>query len=203
MSDSLKSHKSRLRKHFRNLRRQLSPSEQQAASQGIQQQLANRDFFTRHNTIASYLTNDGEPCLSLVHDTCWQHNIQVTVPVIHPFSRSHLIFLNYQKNSVMVNNKYQIPEPALSSQAIVPTRDLDAILVPLVAFDTNGRRLGMGGGYYDRTLASVIASPQRPTLIGVAHECQLCNELPYEHWDIPLDGIATPSRFIDMSSTVL
>jgi len=74
-----------------------------------------------------------------------------------------------------------------------PLAALDIALVPLVAFDDYGRRLGMGGGYYDRTFAYLRHREhwRRPKLIGVAFEFQRVAELPAQPWDVPLDGIIT------------
>ena len=75
---------------------------------------------------------------------------------------------------------------------------MDVILLPLVAFDRKGYRLGMGGGYYDRSLAFRRSRQQwrRPRLIGVAHSCQQHPGLPQQHWDVPLDCIITESEII-------
>ena len=74
--------------------------------------------------------------------------------------------------------------------------DLDLVLVPLVAFDDRGNRLGMGGGYYDQTFAFLSQRQhyRRPTLLGVAYEFQRLVALPVQAWDIPLDGVATEKR---------
>ena len=74
---------------------------------------------------------------------------------------------------------------------IVPAISLDLVLVPLVAFDRRGTRLGMGAGYYDRFFGS-IARALRPRIVGVAHEVQRsAADLPAAAWDVPLDGVLT------------
>ena len=67
---------------------------------------------------------------------------------------------------------------------------IGVVLTPLVAFDAEGSRLGMGAGYYDRCLATV-APPHRPQVVGIAYELQRADHLPSESWDIPLDAVVT------------
>ena len=84
-----------------------------------------------------------------------------------------------------------IPEPL----ATAPQIDPDIILVPLLAVDREGNRLGQGGGYYDRTLAGLRV--HRPVFaVGIAWECQLTDALVADPWDEPLDAVATPSRWL-------
>ncbi|BBN82699.1 hypothetical protein PA25_26840 [Pseudoalteromonas sp. A25] len=79
---------------------------------------------------------------------------------------------------------------------ICPLYELDYLLMPLVAFDHLGNRLGMGGGYYDKTLARYYKEHmKKPELIGLAHDCQKVEQLPTEAWDVPLQQIITPSKF--------
>lgn len=91
-------------------------------------------------------------------------------------------------------NRYGIAEPKLDQRLICPVRELDIIGTPLVAFDQSGQRLGMGGGYYDRTLAPWFKTQQGAMPIGLAHDCQQVEQLPTASWDIPLRKIVTPSK---------
>jgi 5-formyltetrahydrofolate cyclo-ligase len=92
-------------------------------------------------------------------------------------------------------NRYGILEPKLNCSQICPLPELDYVLMPLVAFDKFGNRLGMGGGFYDRTLARLYEQHwQQPQLIGLAHACQQVDELPIESWDVPLKTIITPDK---------
>ena len=115
--------------------------------------------------LAIYLANDGELNPQPFIDWCWQYrqqqknnnqpSIEVYLPVIHPFSNGHLLFFRYSPTTTMVNNKYGIAEPKLNILTLCPAHELDIIFTPLVAFDRQGNRLGMGGGFYDRTLANL------------------------------------------------
>ena len=96
----------------------------------------------------------------------------------------------------LVRNRFGIPEPSLRQHRIALPWALDVILVPLVGFDSACRRLGMGGGFYDRTLGFLRHRThwRRPTLIGLAHECQRVAELEAQPWDVPLDMVVTEKR---------
>jgi len=79
----------------------------------------------------------------------------------------------------------------------ISIQTLDVILLPLVGFDLTGNRLGMGGGYYDRLLATDhnnIRLNEKPILIGIGFEAQYCAEIPNEPWDIKLDAVITESK---------
>ncbi|GAL32535.1 5-formyltetrahydrofolate cyclo-ligase [Vibrio maritimus] len=144
--------------------------------------------------VALYLATDGELDTQPLIEWFWQQGIETYLPVIHPFSKGHLLFLRYAHTTPLVHNQYKILEPKLDTQTICPVADLDIIFTPLVAFDEDGQRLGMGGGYYDRTLAPFATNQAGPKAIGLAHDCQQVDRLPIESWDIPLSTIMTPSK---------
>jgi 5-formyltetrahydrofolate cyclo-ligase len=101
-----------------------------------------------------------------------------------------LQFGTYQANTPLIKNKYEIDEPQTTQ--FLPAPQLDAVLLPLVAFDNQGNRLGMGKGYYDKTFAFKTKGTP-PILIGVAHDCQKADNIPTDSWDISLDFILTES----------
>lgn len=101
-----------------------------------------------------------------------------------------LRFARWQHGARLYRNRFRIPEPR--QQARVSARAMDAVLLPLTGFDASGNRLGMGGGFYDRTLAFKRRQRKtRPLLVGVAHACQQGPALPAEAWDVPLAMIVT------------
>jgi 5-formyltetrahydrofolate cyclo-ligase len=124
-------------------------------------------------------------------ETCWQRNIDVYLPILHHFNKS-LWFAQYLPDTPLYNNRFGIPEP-LHSSTIRPWQ-LNWVLFPLVGFDSSGGRLGMGGGFYDRTFAHKNRWPKKPSLFGVAHECQKVEHIPLESWDISLDGVISNER---------
>jgi len=181
-----------LRKIIRKRRTELSPEEQLQASKHLLQRLSLHPKIQTAQKVAIYLANDGELDPMPFIKWCWQQSKQVYLPVLHPFCIGHLLFLLFEENSEMKKNHYGIFEPKLSVEKVCPFQQLDVLFTPLVAFDDSGERLGMGGGFYDRTLANWQQHKVYP--IGLAHDCQKVDKIPVEHWDIPLPEIITPTR---------
>ena len=192
-----------LRKTMRARRQKLTRLQQQQASELFKQRLIKHDKVNKAKRIALYLTNNGElDAISFIH-WCWQQGKEVFIPVLHPFCSGHLLFLRYQQDTVMTENKYGILEPILDVTQVCPINQLDILFTPLVAFDNTGARLGMGGGFYDRTLArwykeqvasTVKTQTIKPYPLGIAPTCQPVATIPTEVWDIPLPEIITPSK---------
>ncbi len=184
--------RTQLRSNVRKLRQQLSSVEQKDASEKLKQRLSNHAKIQASSTIALYLTNDGELDPMPFIEWCWQQKKQVYLPVLHPFCSGHLLFLLYEKNSEMIKNHYGISEPKLDVSKVCPLNQLDILCTPLVAFDHTGARLGMGGGFYDRTMMNRQAHQFYP--VGLAHDCQQVDVIPVEYWDVPLPEIITPTQ---------
>ncbi|MGL4206090.1 MAG: 5-formyltetrahydrofolate cyclo-ligase [Aeromonadaceae bacterium] len=183
-----------IRQQIRSRRQAISPEQQLSASQNLIEQFKQHPLICRAQCIALYLATDGELDTHPVIDWCWQQNIRICLPVLHPFSQGHLLFLHYTPDSPMSRNRFGIAEPRLNCQQIVPQNSIDIICTPLVAFDQQGNRLGMGGGFYDRTLMQWHHQRLGPYPIGLAHDCQEVERVPTAHWDVPLPEILTPSR---------
>ena len=188
---------STLRSKKRQLRNQLTSLEQSTHAFGLAHQVCRQHAFLNSSRLACYLTNDGEIDPEYIIRTAWKLRKQVYLPVLSPF-QSKLYFAPYQAGMAMQLNRFAIWEPACNPVNWLNPWQLDLILLPLVAFDESGNRLGMGGGFYDRSLAyrrSRTHTP-RPKLIGLAHELQHEQQLAASSWDIPLDMIATEERII-------
>lgn len=187
-----------LRKTIRTARNKLSKEQQHSAGLLLLERLSKHPKIVDATNIAIYLANDGEIDPSFFIQWCWQNNKQVYLPRLHPFSSGNLIFLNYDEQTEFVNNQYGIAEPKLNVQQLIPLDCLDVICTPLVAFDALGNRLGMGGGFYDRTMARWHQQTNnrqvKPYPIGLAHNCQQVDHIPTECWDIPLPEIITPRQ---------
>lgn len=147
------SKRSQLRTHLKTRRNALSFLEQDVASRKIAHKLSEHYRVIKAKHIAVYLTNDGELSTSPFINWCWQQQKKIYLPVVHPFSHGNLLFLEYLQSTSLVKNAFGILEPALNVNKVRPIAELDIICSPLVAFDETGARLGMGGGFYDRTLA--------------------------------------------------
>lgn len=185
--------RSLIRQQIRLARQQLSTEQQQAAARQLVKQVSSLAQLNTSQHIALYLTNDGELDTSLLIQTLWQLNKNVYIPVLHPFTAGYLLFIRYDKTTPLTINKFGIKQPLLECQNIIPVTELEIIFTPLVAFDQQGNRLGMGGGFYDRTL-SQLPDTYRSRFIGLAHSCQQVPILPVASWDIPLQTIITPDK---------
>ena len=188
-----------IRQKYRSRRQILSPVQQTEAATEILSTCIESTQLSLVNTVACYIANDGEIDPKSIIDYCWQQGKCVLLPVLHPFSKGHLLFIEYHPSTPTRKNCYGIKEPVITSTNICTLANIELILTPLVAFDVEGGRLGMGGGYYDRTLAPIRRDPLPTQLIGLAHTCQQTDLLLTASWDIPLDGIATPQHFFNIS----
>jgi 5-formyltetrahydrofolate cyclo-ligase len=105
-----------------------------------------------------------------------------------------LRFAPWRHGDALVQNRYGIPEPDVLESSQLQASAMNAVLLPLLAFDRSGTRLGAGGGYYDRSLAADRG--QRPLLIGIGYGFQEVEHLPRAAWDVPLDWIITEHELI-------
>lgn len=181
-----------LRKELRRRRRALSGTQQSLASEHLALRLLNDPELFRTRHVAIYLANDGEIDPQRYITQGRKRGIQFYLPVLHPVYRGRLVFSPFNEDTVLTPNRFGIPEPDLKRALKRPPWALDAVLMPLVGFDTDGGRLGMGGGFYDRTFAFTRYAPRMaPKLIGLAHNCQRVDALPVEIWDVPLHAIVS------------
>lgn len=199
MSQSNVQVRQQIRLEYRKKRQQLSPLHQAEAASQILTSCLQSTGLPQAKTIACYIANDSEVNPQKIIQFCWQQGKRILLPVLHPFSKGHLLFVEYHPNSATRKNIYGIDEPIVTSSNICTLENIDLILTPLVAFDAKGNRLGMGGGYYDRTLAPIRRDSIATQLIGLAHTCQQTDKIIADSWDIPLNGIATPKQFFNIS----
>lgn len=175
---------------MRTRRRAMSEAERTRAAESLARHLSTWLRLRRVRRVACYLCNDGEMDLGPVLDFLRANGTKVLLPVLHG---SALWFLPYDRDTPLAPNRFGILEPDLAAHSRCRARELDLVLVPLVAFDTTGNRLGMGGGFYDRTFSYLRyrAFWERPRLIGIAYEFQRLESLPSHSWDVPIHGVAT------------
>lgn len=180
-----------LRNQLRSLRNQLTAEQQQVASENIARQFISESLFKGCHSIALYIANDGEIDPIVIAKRAWSENIPVYLPVLDRNNEGHLLFQKWTCDSRFEKNKFGIPEPVSRQEESIAAEELHTVLLPLVGFDLQGNRLGMGGGFYDRTFAFKNEQVSLPKLIGLAHECQHVTELESQNWDIPLDYVLT------------
>lgn len=155
----------------------------------MQHQLSQNPSFKYAKRIALYLPNDGEVDTHLAIKQAWKRGQSVYLPVLDPVRKGFLWFIEYKTSSKMRKNRFGIYEPDARFNKRVSAKFIQAVGLPLVAFDDEGNRLGMGGGFYDRSFEFCRQQGTKPKLFGLAHQCQRVDHLPTESWDIRLSGI--------------
>lgn len=186
-----------LRREVRQRRRDLTPYQHDRLSLQLVRQITRSTLFQRARTIGLYLPNDGEVDLRGVAERAWSMGKQCYLPVLSPLYHNRLWFAPFTTETPLSLNRFNIPEPDHNWRAMRPVWSIDLLLMPLVAFDEQGNRLGMGGGFYDRTLAYLQRRHhwRKPQLLGTAFELQRFNQLPHQPWDVPLDVVVTERQF--------
>jgi 5-formyltetrahydrofolate cyclo-ligase len=181
-----------LRQQMRQKRRSLSPEQQQSASQRITYHIAKQDWFRQARHIAFYFPHHGEvDTTELCHIAERQHK-HCYFPLVVDKPQKLLYFLPHRMGCAVNYNRFGIMEPKGTMEQAIALTALDIIFTPLAAFDEHCHRLGLGGGYYDRTFAQLTAPHHHPPLrIGLAYQWQKVAPLTCEPWDIPLHGVMT------------
>lgn len=193
--------KSQLRLLFRAKRSHLSSNERLLAAQNAAEILQKQSVFTHSKHIACYLPFKDEFDTLPIIQAIWQANKKCYLPVLSEPEENSLFFVAYTNETSLHINRYAIREPNDISK-IIAANELDLVIMPLVAFDRAGYRLGMGGGYYDRTFAFLQerSSSKLPHLLGLGFAIQESDEIPAEKWDVKLNSILTEKEFIVVSS---
>jgi len=190
MTDTAPLTRPQLRRLLRDARRALSPAQQRQAAVGLYRQLAQHPLFRRARHIALYLPNDCEINPQLLLREAQKRGKRTYLPVLHAWPRTKMVFQRIEPSEKLRPNRFRIAEPHINMARQRPIWALDLILLPLVGFDEVGGRLGMGGGFYDRSLAYQARRKtwKKPLLLGLAHECQKVERLAQASWDVPLQG---------------
>jgi len=185
MQDSV----SQLRKRIRSLRAELDASTLKRAARNLGERICSMPEYAQAGRIAAYFAVNGEISLDFLIDQALEQRKQIYLPNL---DHKALRFAPYSRRQKMRINRFKLPEPDVSDDEMLAPEELDLVLVPLVVFDSMRNRIGMGGGFYDRSFA-FRKNPERssPILIGAAHELQKVDQLTPEPWDVKLDIIAT------------
>ena len=181
------------RRSLRDKRRGLSLRQRRDAAQRVSRLSVLPALFARRQRIAFYLANDGELDPQPLMERLRGAGRRCYLPVLNTHRRRPMRFAPYTPGMPMAANRFSIPEPVVVPRAWLPAERLDLIIMPLVGFDRDGNRLGMGGGFYDRTLSFLRhrGAWRRPFLLGLAYEFQCLDQVESRPWDVPLDGVVT------------
>ena len=192
--------KDKLRKALKKQRSQLSLEQQSQKSQNIAQHVLNSKIFKAAHRVGYYHAVQGEADPQILFTLHKQKKFYLPVLTNDP-SLPALLFAPVSPTTQYQNNIFTIPEPICEVSDMLRAEDLDLLIVPLLGFDKNGNRLGMGGGFYDRTLSYKQENPEKkPVLMGFAYDFQEISSLQAETWDIGLDWIATESALYNPES---
>ena len=177
-----------IRARIRLRRKSLSSQSATAAASAACQKLAQLQEFSSAEYIAAYLAVNGEIETRPLIEAAWRQNKRIYLPVLQ--GDGTLLFAAYTPRSVLRPNRYRIPEPETKPDLpALSACEMDVLIIPLVGFDRRCQRIGMGAGYYDRTLAG--CGRDKPVRIGLAYEFQQVATVPARDWDIPMHKIVT------------
>jgi len=178
-----------LRQRNRKLRAQLELSQLEAAADALAERILSLDEYRRAQRVAAYFAVNGEIGLNPLIDHALTQGKKVYLPNL---DQQALRFSPYFHSQKMRTNKFRLPEPDVDEAEMLAPEELDLVLAPLVVFDDERNRIGMGGGFYDRSFAFRKNPESRsPVLIGVAHELQRVERIVPQDWDVQLDMIVT------------
>lgn len=195
MPPSVKAERRELRRAMRARRRALAPGRQRRAARLLVQRIVRRPWYIRACGIAAYIAADGEIDPAALIRRALRDGKRIYLPQL--LAGNRLAFREYRAGDRLHRNRFGIPEPRDTRR--VALSELDVVLLPLVAFDRRGNRLGMGGGFYDRTFAGLRRRGRGnavPRLVGLAHGFQQVAGLAQQDWDVPLDDVVTERGWI-------
>lgn len=185
-----------LRQEMKARRSALRATERIACAQAVASHLFGQQAMQEARRVAGYWAVEGELPLSVVATHVAATGTYL-LPKLGP--EGTLRFAPWSPRIDLVPNRYGIPEPSTDLKDCLAIDQLDLALIPLLAFDEHGNRLGMGGGWYDRSLAYRLKGPAKPFLVGVAYSFQQVDAVPAEPWDVPLDAVVTENGIIRTS----
>jgi len=169
-----------------------TPSELDTLSVEISKNLVGLDCVAKATTISTYLNIGSEVRTDQIVEWAWSHGKRVIVPIVFK-AEKQLIFSEIRSREELETGAFKIPEPKPEYRRLVPLEEADVVLIPGVAWDSKGYRVGYGGGFYDRKLNSVR---KNLTTIGLAFEFQILPDLPKTHYDRHVVMLVTESRII-------
>lgn len=191
--DAMPLDRNELRRQMRARRRALTPTQRSKTGIGIAKVVSRLRLLRPGRRIGAYLTHAGEADLAPTLALAQRRRCRIYLPAITHRRGNRMEFIRFEAHSQLRRNLFGIAEPDTRHARRIAARELDLILVPLVAVDPWGTRLGSGAGFYDRRLHHLRIERRwrRPRLIGIAYEFQRVARLSPQPWDVPLDAVIT------------
>jgi len=181
--------RAQLRDELRTRRRAIPAATRIAAAQALAERLLALPFMPAAGYVAGYWAMDGEIALH-----AWQLRLPSALTYCLPVlgRDKRLRFAPWRPGEPLASNRFGIPEPDVTASALLEPGTMALVVVPLVGFDASGQRLGMGGGWYDRSFAFRKTHAPPPWLVGAAFAAQQCEDgITRQPWDVALDAVCT------------
>jgi 5-formyltetrahydrofolate cyclo-ligase len=180
-----------LRNRAKRARKEMPAADRVDASRRIAKRFLNSRHFLNSDTIACYLATWDEVDTDTIIDRAWRAKKRIFAPVID--TRGEMSFKIMRPETTLVLSRFGLWEP--DSELHIEPSELDVVVTPLVAFDHQYNRIGMGGGYFDRTFAFLRGRQNwlRPKLVGLAFDCQKVEKIEPNPWDIRLYRVFSES----------
>ena len=185
-----------IRKSIRQSRRNIDDATRTDWSRRICERVVAVPKFQSSQKIGGFLAFDGEADPLAAMQVAVGNGQRVFVPIIVGKNKP-LLFAPWSPKAKMRSNRFGIAEPDVPATELISATELDFVITPLVAFDERCNRIGVGGGYYDRSFAFTkksSESSERVTLVGFAFELQKVESIQTNHWDVRLNRIVTEAK---------
>lgn len=176
----------------RKRRLELSSQDRSHLSDQICQRVRQTRFYKEAKNIAVYLSALGEVETQSLIEHALSHDKHVYLPVLDPTNKEFMHFVRFQDGTRLVENRFGMPEPELIEENVISPKHLDLVICPLVAFDAQANRVGMGGGFYDRHFAfknEAAFSSKPPVMLGLGYDFQKIQKIDVAPWDISMSAI--------------
>ncbi|MCB5182894.1 5-formyltetrahydrofolate cyclo-ligase [Streptomyces sp. SMC 277] len=187
--------KAELRRQLLAARRALSPAAVEAAAQALARQALALPELAGAGTVAAYVSVGTEPGTRALLDALRRHGARVLLPVLLP--DNDLDWAAYEGPAGLAETAHpgrmRLLEPTGPRLGPDAVTEADTVLLPGLAVDGRGMRLGRGGGSYDRVLARLERAGARPSLVVLLYDDEVVARVPEEPHDHPVQAVATPS----------
>lgn len=197
MHQDIRLAKNQLRQQYKQIRSRLTADQVTSYSAGIARQLFATDLWQQSSTVMLYLSFQNEVATGAIYQRGWQEGKTMLLPICAPSGglMEMSVITSFEQ---LEPNRYGIGELPATLQRIISPSEIDLCIIPGIAFDHAGTRLGFGAGYYDRYLPRVNPSAKR---IALAYECQLHSEtLPRDAYDLPMQYILTERKLYQIDA---
>lgn len=188
--------KKALRKEILTKRKKIERTEKEKMDKRISDRFYISKFYKEATNIFIYISYDSEIETKVIIDKALKDNKKIYVPRTE-FETKIMDAVEIESLDNLVESSYGILEPSNNEPRIDPN-ELDLIVVPGVAFDRNGGRMGYGAGFYDRYFKKITkGNIERITKLALAYDFQVLDKIPMNEQDVPVDFIITEKEFIE------